>query len=128
MRFKLHIRGRDDSQSSTPAKVANLRIETLPIRGNAEFAANDSQKSAPAPEPISGLAELATYYERPDPLVWLRQFIGTDTVPVTAVRHAAHDADIPWLSVISLKDDWLIEQKSMDQIYWKFPKHDWTRP
>lgn len=107
MSFRLFIRGRDDFEAVPVANLANPLIQD---------------------PPISGLAELATYYERPDPLVWLRKFIGTDTVPVTAVRDAAHEADVPWLSVISLKDDWLIEQKSMDQLYWKFPKHDWKKP
>ena len=47
MRFKLHIPGRDDFQSATAAKAANLRIETAPIRGIAGFAANDVRNTAP---------------------------------------------------------------------------------
>ncbi len=46
MSFKLFIRGRDDFQSSAAAKAANLRIETVPIRGIAGFAANDVCNSA----------------------------------------------------------------------------------
>jgi len=47
MKFKLHIRGRDDFETPPVANLANLLIQAPPISGLAELAANDVCNSAP---------------------------------------------------------------------------------
>lgn len=64
-----------------------------------------------------------------DPLSWLRNFLGSDTVPLASIKAAARKDGVPWLDIQMLAPDYVIDQLSMDKVYWKLArmnlKHRW---
>ena len=70
------------------------------------------------------LQRLAATPTPPDALTWLRSFVGSDTVPLAAIRAAASDAGVSFARIESLKHDYIIHQKSLGRDYWKFARFE----
>ena len=64
-----------------------------------------------------------------DPLSWLRSFLGSDTVPLTSIKDAARKDGVPWFDIQMLAPDYVIDQISLDKVYWKLARmnvrHRW---
>ncbi len=103
-------------------------IGVLGVLGGASQAADESGCG------VSGVLGASSVVAREkshvvDPLGWLRNFLGSDTVPLTSIKAAARKDGVPWFGIQMLAPDYVIDQTSLDKVYWKFArmnaKHRW---
>ena len=73
---------------------------------------------------VLGVATDAAVHVPPvvDPLVWLRGFLGSDTVQLTSIKAAALKAGVRWSAILPIAPDYVIDQTSMDKVYWKLAR------